>query len=76
MASGREGTLRVLGHAREAGIRRVVLTSAFHAVRWDHPKGDHLFTEADWTIPDGPGADAYARRRTFAERPRNDSPSL
>lgn len=64
----REGTLCVLRAARKAGVRRVVLTSAFHAVAWGHPKGDHLFTEVDWTILDGPGTDAYARSKTLAEQ--------
>lgn len=64
----RDGTLRVLGAARDAGVRRVVLTSAFHAVGWGHPHTDHVFTEADWTVLDGPGADAYARAKTIAER--------
>jgi len=64
----REGTLRVLRAARDAGIRRVVLTSAFHAVSWGHPHGDHVFTEKDWTVPDGPGVDAYGKSKTLAER--------
>jgi nucleoside-diphosphate-sugar epimerase len=64
----REGTLRVLRAARDAGVKRVVLTSAFHAVSWGHPHGDHVFTEADWTIIDGPGIDAYGKSKTLAER--------
>ncbi|MTD16914.1 NAD-dependent epimerase/dehydratase family protein [Nakamurella sp. YIM 132087] len=64
----REGALRVLRAATRAGIRRVVLTSAFHAVGWGHPHDDRVFTEADWTVPDGPGTDAYGRSKTFAER--------
>jgi nucleoside-diphosphate-sugar epimerase len=64
----REGTLRVLRAARDAGVRRVVLTSAFHAVGWGHPHKDHVFTEADWTILDGPGVDAYGKSKTLAER--------
>jgi nucleoside-diphosphate-sugar epimerase len=64
----REGTLRVLRAARDAGVKRVVLTSAFHAVSWGYPHGDHVFTEADWTILDGPGVDAYGRSKTLAER--------
>ncbi len=62
------GTLRVLGAARDAGLKRVVLTSAFHAVSWGHPHGDHIFTEADWTNLDGPGVDAYGKSKTLAER--------
>ena len=29
---------------------------------------DHVFTEDDWTIVDGPGVDAYGRSKTLAER--------
>lgn len=64
----REGTLRVLRFARDAGVQRVVLTSAFHAVSWGHPHDDHIFTEQDWTILDGPGVDAYGKSKTLAER--------
>ncbi|MFZ6990700.1 NAD-dependent epimerase/dehydratase family protein [Curtobacterium sp. RRHDQ66] len=63
-----DGTTRVLSAARDAGVRRVVLTSAFHAVSWGHPHTDHVFTEADWTVLDGPGVDAYGRSKTLAER--------
>ncbi|KDE98729.1 epimerase [Mycolicibacterium aromaticivorans JS19b1 = JCM 16368] len=64
----REGTLRVLRAARDAGVTRVVLTSAFHAVSWGHPHDDHVFTERDWTIVDGSGVDAYGKSKTLAER--------
>lgn len=64
----REGTLRVLRAARDAGVRRVVLTSAFHAVGYGHPHTAHTFTEDDWTVLDGPGVDAYGRSKTLAER--------
>ena len=63
-----EGTRRVLRAARDAGVRRVVLTSAFHAVGWGHPHDEHVFTEEDWTVLDGPGTDAYGRSKTLAER--------
>lgn len=64
----REGTLRVLRAARDAGVKRVVLTSAFHAVSWGWPHDDHIFTEEDWTVLDGPGVDAYGKSKTLAER--------
>ncbi|MCS5733428.1 SDR family oxidoreductase [Herbiconiux daphne] len=64
----RDGAVRVLRAARDAGVRRVVLTSAFHAVGWGHPHDDHVFTEADWTALDGPGVDAYGKSKTLAER--------
>ncbi|MGV8830920.1 MAG: SDR family oxidoreductase [Devosia sp.] len=63
-----DGTLRVLRAARDAGVQRVVLTSAFHAVSWGHKRGEHVFTESDWTILDGPGVDAYGKSKTLAER--------
>lgn len=68
IAPAREGTLRVLRAARAAGVRRVVLTSAFHAVGWGHPHTGHVFTEEDWTVLDGPGVDAYGKSKTLAER--------
>lgn len=64
----REGTLRVLHAAHAASVKRVVLTSAFHAVSWGHPHNDHVFTESDWTILDGPGVDAYGKSKTVAEQ--------
>lgn len=64
----REGTLRVLRTAKAAGVRRVVMTSAFHAVAWGHPHDDRVFTEADWTDVSGPGVDAYGRSKTLAEQ--------
>ncbi len=68
IAPAREGTLRVLRAARDAGVERVVLTSAFHAVGWGHPPTDHTFTEEDWSVLDGPGIDAYGKSKTLAER--------
>jgi nucleoside-diphosphate-sugar epimerase len=64
----REGAVRVLRAASAAGVKRVVLTSAFHAVSWGHLHNDHVFTEVDWTVLDGPGVDAYGRSKTLAER--------
>lgn len=63
----REGTLRVLRAARDAGARRVVLTSSFAAVGYS-PKPGAEYTEADWTDPDRPGLPAYPRSKTIAER--------
>ncbi|WP_327004672.1 aldehyde reductase [Dactylosporangium sp. NBC_01737] len=64
----RDGTLRVLRAARDAGVKRVVLTSAFHAVGFGHPHTDRTFTEDDWSVLDGPGVDAYGRSKILAER--------
>src|ERR1700761_3871308 len=63
----RAGTLRVLRAARDAGVRRVVLTSSFAAIG-DSPKPRGAFTEADWTDPDMPGRAASPKSKTVAER--------
>lgn len=68
IAPARSGALRVLAAAVRAGVKRVVLTSAFHAVGFGHGPIDHEFTEADWTPVMGPGVDVYGRSKTFAER--------
>lgn len=64
----REGTLRVLRAARDAGVKRVVMTSAFHAAGWGHPRRSHTYTESDWTVVDSPDVDAYGKSKTLAER--------
>ncbi len=63
----RDGTLRLLRAARDAGARRVVLTSSFAAVGYS-PKPDADYTEADWTDPDSPGLHPYPRAKAIAER--------
>ena len=64
----REGALRVLRAAREAGVRRVVLTSSFAAIGYGQPPSDRPFTEANWTDPNGSDIGAYAKSKTQAER--------
>jgi nucleoside-diphosphate-sugar epimerase len=63
----RDGTLRALRAARDAGARRVVLTSSFAAVGYT-PKPGSEYTEADWTDPDMPGLPPYPRSKAIAER--------
>ncbi len=67
LVPARDGTLRVLRAARDAGARRVVLTSSFAAVGYS-PKPVRDYTEADWTDPDTPGLPAYPRAKAIAER--------
>lgn len=68
IAPARDGALRVLRAARDAGVKRVVLTSAFHAVGFGHGKIDHVFTEDDWSPLNGPGVDPYGRSKILSER--------
>lgn len=64
----REGALRVLRAARDAGVRRVVLTSSFAAVGYGQgPRpAERPFTELDWTEPDR-APTAYIKSKTLAE---------
>jgi dihydroflavonol-4-reductase len=63
----REGTLRVLRAARDAGVRRVVLTSSFAAIGYGHPQQQAPFDESVWTNLDG-DVPAYQKSKTLAER--------
>ena len=64
----REGALRVLRAARDAGVARVVLTSSFAAVGYSPKTHDGDYTEADWTDPSTPGITAYVKSKTLSER--------
>src|SRR5579863_1947194 len=64
----REGALRVLRAARDAGVQRVVLTSSFAAIGYGQPPRSAPFDETNWTNPDGPDVGAYAKSKTLAER--------
>ena len=62
----RDGSLRVLQAARNAGVKRVVLTSSFAAIGYGTERKGHIFDEKDWTnknavIP------AYIKSKTVAE---------
>ncbi len=64
----REGALRVLRAARNAGVKRVVLTSSFAAIGYGHAPTDKPFSEENWTDPSGAGVSAYVKSKTIAER--------
>jgi nucleoside-diphosphate-sugar epimerase len=64
----REGALRVLRAARDAGVRRVVLTSSFAAIGYGQPPRTTPFDETDWTNPDGADVRPYVKSKTLAER--------
>lgn len=64
----REGALRVLRAARDAGVKRVVLTSSFAAIGYGQPERQGLFTEKDWTDPTKPDVMPYTKSKTLAER--------
>ncbi len=64
----RDGTLRVMRAARDAGVKRVVLTSSFAAIGYGHPSQTAPFDESDWTDINGPGVTAYIKSKAVAER--------
>jgi dihydroflavonol-4-reductase len=64
----REGTLRVLRAARQAGVKRVVVTSSFAAIGYGHPPRAKPFDETEWTILDSPDVQPYPKSKTLAER--------
>ncbi|WGD55593.1 aldehyde reductase [Bradyrhizobium sp. CB1650] len=64
----RDGTLRVLRAAREAGVKRVVVTSSLAAIGYGHPPRELPFDETDWTNLEGADAQPYVKSKTLAER--------
>lgn len=63
----REGALRVLKAARDAGVKRVVLTSSFAAIGYGTEELTRPYTEDDWTDATAK-VSAYVKSKTLAER--------
>ena len=65
----RDGALRVLRAAVDAGAERIVMTSSVAAVRGSRDSTEQTpFTEADWTDGDDTRLTPYVRSKTLAER--------
>ena len=64
----REGSLRVLRAARDAGVQRVVLTSSFAAIGYGHKPRERPFDERDWTNLHADEVSPYVKSKTLAER--------
>jgi dihydroflavonol-4-reductase len=65
----RDGTLRVLKAARDAGVKRVVMTSSISAIMFGRGVREKPFTEADWTNETNRAdTSPYDRAKTIAER--------
>ena len=64
----RDGALRVLRASRDAGVKRVVLTSSFAAIGYGHKQQDAPFDETSWTDLHGDDLSAYVKSKTVAER--------
>jgi nucleoside-diphosphate-sugar epimerase len=63
----REGALRVLRASRDAGVKRVVLTSSFAAIGYGHAPQAAPFDETNWTNLNE-HVSAYVKSKTLAER--------
>jgi len=65
----RDGALRALKAAQNAGIKRVVLTSSVAAI-YNRMKVGEMFNESDWSDSTEPGVahSAYAKSKTLAEK--------
>ncbi len=65
----RDGALRVLRAARDAGVKRVVLTSSCAAIAYGYAQQPEVLTEADWSDVDYTAdCPAYPASKTIAER--------
>lgn len=64
----REGALRALRASRDAGVKRVVLTSSFAAIGYGQKSRKEPFDETNWTDPNGDDVRAYVKSKTIAER--------
>ena len=62
-----EGTLRVLRASRNAGVKRVVLTSSFAAIGYGHKQQSTPLDKSYWTNLDAP-VSADTKSKTLAER--------
>lgn len=63
-----DGTLRILKSAREAGVKRVVMTSNFGAVGYSHKDKNTIITEESWTNPNEKGLSTYNKSKVLAEQ--------
>jgi nucleoside-diphosphate-sugar epimerase len=68
LGPARDGTLRVLRAAVDAGVKRVVMTSAAAAARPPLAAGPRVSDETVWADPGEKRFDAYRRSKILAER--------
>ena len=68
IAPARDGALRVLRAARDAGVKQVVLTSSFAAIGYGRKEQTAPFDETVWTDPEGENVLPYHKSKTLAER--------
>ena len=68
VAAARDGAVRVVRAAAEAGVRRIVMTSAANTASPSSYEDEGVADETLWTDPDDPTLIPYRRSKTVAER--------
>lgn len=68
----REGTLRALRFANEAGAKRFVQTSSMAAIAYGRDDKVYTVDESDWTDVNHPDVYPYVKSKTIAERAARD----
>ncbi len=68
----REGTLRALRFAKEAGVKRFVQTSSMAAIAYGRSEMEYTVDQDDWTDIDHPDVYPYVKSKTIAERAARD----
>ncbi|APX71442.1 aldehyde reductase [Companilactobacillus allii] len=63
-----DGVLRVLRSAKNAGVKRVVLTSAYGAIFAGHKNRTTPYTEKDWSDLSSKKIHPYQKSKTMSER--------
>jgi len=64
----RDGALRVLRAARDARVKRVVMTSSYAAIGYGHAPQKEPVNETQWTNLSGSDVSAYVKSKTLAEQ--------
>lgn len=62
-----EGATRAVATALDAGVQRIVMTSALATMQFAHTPKGHLYTDLDWTDPDDRRLNAYTVSKVRAE---------
>ncbi len=62
-----DGVLRVMRAARDAGVKRFVLTSAYGAIFGGHQNRTTPYTEKDWTDLSAKNIHPYQKSKTMSE---------
>ena len=63
-----EGIIRILKAAKQAKVKRVVMTSNFGAVGFSNKNRQTITTEKDWTDEHEAGLSAYEKSKLLAEK--------